>query len=1337
MNSGPFTLELDRVCTRFEDELRDHQRPQIEEYIDGVPARVRAEVTRELLRIELWYSSDPSRTTRNLKARFPQYADYIDERASEGTKPTEGYDSIGRYTIRKRIGSGAFGMVFEGFDPSGLDRAVAVKVPRRHFTADGKQMARAIHEARVLAKLNHPNILPVYDAGQCDRYGFFLVTQLVTGQRLMEFVRHNEPSAEQVVGIFARVASGLHHAHQNGVVHRDVKPGNIMVNASGHPLIVDFGLAIDDVCGTPIDSGGTYEYMSPEQRANRPIDHTTDIYSLGTVIRKQLDERPLSGLNATVQRGLKGLVKKATAVKKSDRYQSAGDLATELKRIARTLGTSNHPAQSISLRPKGMQPFRGDDASLFHFLIPGDRNELGDSLFLRQLLNRLNDSTADSVPSVVSIIGPSGAGKTSILTAAVVPSLPKRFVSVFANASLSSVEGQIKAALAHRFGISIGQHESLAELIGKQCHGKLVENQEKLIIVVDQFESWLAGHGDGESDLLEVIRQSDGHHVQFLVAVRDDSFFQLSRLLKRLNLSMRQGDNLFVTEAFSEAHTRFVLTAFGRGLDRFHGTETERDFVDEVAKQLASESDSVPARLAMFLEAFQDQPWSIQRIEQSGGVDNILARFIEDRLSNCAQQSPVARNIDAVRMLLSALTQSETRELDLISIEQLRSRADWKQTDEEFEVLLEQLENECRLVNRIRPLAGATDHYQLSHLSIRPAVETWLREFQVKSFRARTGVRMKERCAFWSRTRATDRLPASLEYFSYRFLLGENDWPKDGTIMMNAARDKLRTRWLMAAGFGCLFTIGLLVMGLRLHREAEDQRRGRLQSQLHTILTSSPPWAADAIQRFREESTTNERLRLFEGVDVLALNELERVRLTELKAHDGNVDADSLIRAGVGLTEEQFGIGNRVHADEFPQILDCLSRSKWPDVRGRLRLEFEQADQDSFINKRRARIALMDLHLGGGSLAAQLCERKSSPGVMLELIHQSKFLRGPVSDYIRMILDAESPDIVAAMSNCLAVRRKDFLSDEDRAAVNVLKDVLRRQRNPGAVNAIRTLLKRWGLEVPPDLPNARVERNAAGIMMNDCWSLVPKDLKVKQYSSFLRVSATEITNAQFLRYLESAGDIQSEYLEQQKMLTQVSPNLPVEDASLETVFRFCNWASEAEGLDAVYEIPEPFSLEDVVIRNGRSGYRLPTEKEWRQVARNCPPQFATMTIFAVTAMPQGKLTTVASKLPNQNGLYDLYGSVWEWTLTPRKTWGAGEIGRLSLIGGSYDNSRIWFRQPLRLKGFHDNFDRDMSAPKEWPVGFRIVRNGPEEDISFEEANRIISESSDQASVDVQ
>ena len=196
----------------------------------------------------------------------------------------------GRYRVGRRLGEGGMATVYLGHDLL-LGRDVAIKSPRPQFSADPGFRARFEREARAAASLSHPNIIDVYDVGEDDGTPF-IVMELVRGQSLKEIIAADAPfHPDDVAELLEQIGGALDYAHARGYVHRDIKPGNILVDEHGRARLVDFGIAKGLADGDLTEAGsslGTVGYLSPEQAAGLMATPASDVYSVGVVAFEML-----------------------------------------------------------------------------------------------------------------------------------------------------------------------------------------------------------------------------------------------------------------------------------------------------------------------------------------------------------------------------------------------------------------------------------------------------------------------------------------------------------------------------------------------------------------------------------------------------------------------------------------------------------------------------------------------------------------------------------------------------------------------------------------------------------------------------------------------------------------------------------------------------------------------------------------------------------------------------------------------------------------------------------------------------------------------------------------
>jgi len=289
---------------------------------------------------------------------------------------TDSQRIIGPYEIIGEIGRGGMGVVFEAYRPD-LDKTFALKALVGLDHAGPDALTRFLREARALARIDrHPNIVTVYDVGTAEekdgRIHYFTM-EYVTGGALDELLDRESISQEQGVAIVEKVARALAHAHGQGIIHRDVKPANILLTESGEPKITDFGLARDVTSETRVTTTGTAMgtpvYMSPEQALGKTeeVDELTDVYSLGALLYEVLaglppfegpsaasvifkvihkDPKRPSVLNPHVHAEVEAICLKAMEKEKRQRYGSAAALAEDLERF--------RTGRPVTARPPGL-----------------------------------------------------------------------------------------------------------------------------------------------------------------------------------------------------------------------------------------------------------------------------------------------------------------------------------------------------------------------------------------------------------------------------------------------------------------------------------------------------------------------------------------------------------------------------------------------------------------------------------------------------------------------------------------------------------------------------------------------------------------------------------------------------------------------------------------------------------------------------------------------------------------------------------------------------------------------------------------------------------------------
>jgi len=279
-------------------------------------------------------------------------------------------ERIGRYRIVSEIGRGAMGIVYRGEDEA-LGRSVAIKtiIASMDSIEQAGYLARFKQEAKALGGLNHPSIITVFEFGD-ERGVAYLAMEYLQGHEVRDLIDTRKLDLAAAVDIAAQVAEGLAFAHSRGVVHRDIKPGNVMVIEGNRAKIMDFGIARVRTSDLKTQTGlmlGSPRYMSPEQVLGRPVDHRSDIFSLGLVLYEMIagvhpfsgndvhqimyqvcngQAPPPSAANPAVTRSLDIIVARALEKEVAARYQDAAAMAADLRACVPELAGAG-PAPAI------------------------------------------------------------------------------------------------------------------------------------------------------------------------------------------------------------------------------------------------------------------------------------------------------------------------------------------------------------------------------------------------------------------------------------------------------------------------------------------------------------------------------------------------------------------------------------------------------------------------------------------------------------------------------------------------------------------------------------------------------------------------------------------------------------------------------------------------------------------------------------------------------------------------------------------------------------------------------------------------------------------------------
>lgn len=1028
------------------------------------------------------------------------------------------HKSAGRYKLLELIGEGAFGQVWLAFDQD-LRRRVAVKLahpdrfPRPEDTED------LMREARVLAGLNHPNIVRVLDAGRSDGR-VYIVCDFVDGKDLAKILKTRVLEFREAVELIATVAAALHYAHTKGLIHRDVKPSNLLIDETTQKAFVaDFGLAVSETdYAETAKLAGTPGYMSPEQvrGESHRMDARCDVFALGAVFYELLtgtpafrgstktqvlsqvvraEPKPPRQVNGQVPAELERICLKALSKRAADRYLTAQEMVEDLQLWLTPADTLRSADQPVSMIPKGLRSFDGGDAHFFLDLLPGPRNRDGLPESIAFWKQRIEGSDPNQSFAVGLMYGPSGCGKSSLVKAGLLPRLSRNITVVYVEATADDTETRILQSLTQRLydgrmrirensddsgrdrdlGTSVtGLTEILADVRR--------ETGTKVVIIIDQFEQWLHAHRtESAPELVTALRQCDGVRLQAIVMVRDDFWLAVSRFMDQIEVEPIPGVNVRLVDLFDADHAVKVLRRIGLAYQKLPATDADittgqREFLTKATEGLAEDGRVVSVRLALFGEMVKGKPWQPETLADMGGTQGVGIAFLEETFSSRFANPKHRQHQPAAQAVLAALLPELGTDIKghMRSQQKLQEAAGLQNRPNDFNDLLRILDSELRLITPTGPEGDslrdpphdsslANRYYQLTHDYLVPSLREWLTRKQNETRRGRAELKLAERSAFWNAKPENRQLPSLLEWFRMRTLTDAKHWTlPQRTMMRKAARVHL-LRW----GGGLAMC---LIVGLGIQQWLSALQRTGLQEQVVTAVDTvqnvhgaAIPFAIrDLRERYPAEMVTTELVTRF---------------ATEKDAHRKLGLAFALAEYGILHAEFLVSLIESVPGEDSRNIVHALRADREGSLEAMASAAAICTEQENWRLK--ARLAVAALGCGAPQIAADICQMDDRPDPIQRTIFIDQFPQWHgdlliLSQVTRTINDAALRSVL-----CLAVGSvpSEQVTQEERDAWEKLfSDWYQHQRDTGTHSASGWALRHWGIPLPP-LPVGEPERN--------------------------------------------------------------------------------------------------------------------------------------------------------------------------------------------------------------------------------------------------------------------
>ncbi|MEM9711856.1 MAG: BTAD domain-containing putative transcriptional regulator [Actinomycetota bacterium] len=544
--------------------------------------------------------------------------------------------SVRGYELREQLGEGAHSIVFRAYQAS-VGREVAVKVIRPEHANRSGFVRRFEAEAQYVAQLEHPHIVPLYDYWR-DPNGAYLVMQWVRAGDLASALERSPWDPPATVRLLDQIGAALAYAHRHGVVHGDIKPANVLLDADGNGYLTDFGIASQHLLeATGPAATSSAAYLSPEELANEPIGPHSDVYAFGLLVNEILTgtrpalggrPRPVAESRPGLPPALDEVLARATAIDPEARFGRIEDLLRALRRVFGADVTTRDVGDGAATPTRN--PFKG--------LRAFNETDAADYFGREGLTEELVDHVATNRVTVVA--GPSGSGKSSLVKAGLLP-LARRFgvggrdVVVTEMFPGSHPFEELEAALVK---VAVRRPAELLTELTADARGLLrvskqilPDDDTDLLLVIDQFEELYSLTGDDDVrrrflDALTEVAADERSRLRIVATLRADF---LDRPLAHAGFGAHLADGLLTVAMPGHDELARAIAEPARAA----GFELEPGLVPVVTRDVADEPGALPLvqfALTELVEATDGSRLDIAAYEATGGVIGSVARRAEE-----------------------------------------------------------------------------------------------------------------------------------------------------------------------------------------------------------------------------------------------------------------------------------------------------------------------------------------------------------------------------------------------------------------------------------------------------------------------------------------------------------------------------------------------------------------------------------------------------------------------------------------------------------------------------------------------------------------------------------